>query len=371
MADRYLGLISGTSMDGIDAAVLELGDAQPRVVGAMTRPYSADLRQRLGTVVHGGVASLDDVGQIDTLIGREFAAAALEVLERTGLAPTSIRAIGSHGQTIRHTPGGSAAFTMQVGDPNVIAETTGITTVADFRRRDLAAGGQGAPLVPAFHAAVFGSASERRVALNLGGIANVTLLDAAGASAGWDTGPANCLLDLWIERHQGLARDDAGQWAASGTVDDALLALLLDDPYFPLPPPKSTGRELFNLPWLERKGGERLRALPPVDVQATLAELSAITVAQAVARIDGPVAEVIACGGGVRNRHLMQRLRAHLAPRRLSAADAHGIDPDFVEAAAFAWLAARRLDGLPGNAPGATGASGPRVLGAIYPGAAG
>ncbi|HET6397787.1 MAG TPA: anhydro-N-acetylmuramic acid kinase, partial [Pseudoxanthomonas sp.] len=272
--------------------------------------------------------------------------------------------IGSHGQTVRHRPGGEAPFTLQIGDGNVIAERSGIATVADFRRRDVAAGGHGAPLVPAFHAALLHSESEDRAVLNLGGIGNYTLLPRQGPVRGFDTGPANALLDAWCQRHTGAAFDADGAFAAGGTVDEALLARLLDEPWFALPPPKSTGREQFHLDWVQARlrGGES-----PADVQATLLELSAATAADALRAHQPRTARVLACGGGVRNPVLMRRLAARLPGVAVESTAAHGLDPDFVEAMAFAWLARQTLAGLPGNLPAVTGARGPRVLGVVHP----
>ena len=371
-AELYLGLISGTSADAIDA-VLARFEPGIEIVAAAAVPYCAELRRRvLDLARREARADLDELGSLDTELGRAFAAAALDLLQRAGVDRDEVCALGSHGQTVRHGPAGPAPFTLQLGDPNVIAERTGITTVADFRRRDLAAGGQGAPLLPALHAALFSAASSARVVLNLGGIANITVLPAQGSGRdapvrGFDTGPANCLLDAWAARHLGRAHDPAGAWAAAGQVDAPLLAALLQEPYFAQRPPKSTGRELFNLDWLD--GHLAARALAPADVQATLVALSARSVADAVAANAPEARQVYACGGGVHNPVLMAALQQALAPRTLLTTAALGVDPDFVEAAAFAWLARRRLRGEPGNLPAVTGASGPRVLGAVYFGA--
>jgi anhydro-N-acetylmuramic acid kinase len=299
-------------------------------------------------------------------IGRAFADAALRLLRQAGIDPGSVRAIGSHGQTIRHGPRGETPFTLQIGDANVIAERCGITTVADFRRRDMAAGGQGAPLLPALHAALFAQPGRTRVVLNLGGIANITVLpgDPQQSIRGFDTGPANCLMDAWIARHHGVGHDEGGAWAAEGRVDQALLDALLADAYFASPPPKSTGRELFNLDWLaQRLAGDAHEA---VDVQATLLELTARSAAQAIRTHASDADDVLVCGGGVHNPLLMAALRRGLAPLPVRSTQELGIDADFVEATAFAWLAKRRLDALPGNLPEVTGARGERVLGAIY-----
>jgi len=374
----YLGLISGTSADGIDAALVAF-DEPPRadaasttpmplrVVAARTYAYPLALRDRVLALARANAAvALDDFGHLDVEIGECFAEAALALLREAGVAPEAVAAIGSHGQTVCHRPGGAHPFTLQIGDPNVIAERTGIATVADFRRADVAAGGQGAPLLPALHAAIFAAASIPRAILNLGGIANATLLVPGSEVIGFDTGPANCLLDAWATRHLDAARDDGGAWAASGRVDDGLLGALLAEPYFTAPPPKSTGREHFNLDWLDA----RLAAgLAPADVQATLLALSARTIADAL-RASG-AREVYACGGGVHNAALMAALRRELPEARVDTTATLGLDPDFVEAAGFAWLARARLAGQPGNLPSVTGARGPRLLGGIFRGVAG
>jgi len=372
MPHLFLGLISGTSADGIDAALVEFPGEPPahagiglRLRAARTFPWAPALRQRLVALGQGHEpASLDALGHLDVQVACAFADAALALLDEAGVAPAQVAAIGSHGQTVRHRPGGEAPFTLQIGDGNVIAERTGIATVADFRRRDVAAGGHGAPLVPAFHAALLHSEGEDRAVLNLGGIGNYTLLPRQGPVRGFDTGPANALLDAWCQRHTGAAFDADGAFAAGGTVDEALLARLLDEPWFALPPPKSTGREQFHLDWVQARlrGGES-----PADVQATLLELSAATAADALRAHQPRTARVLACGGGVRNPVLMRRLAARLPGVAVESTAAHGLDPDFVEAMAFAWLARQTLAGLPGNLPAVTGARGPRVLGVVHP----
>jgi len=369
MSRLFLGLISGTSADGIDAALVELpdhpGTTGLRLVAARVHPWDEALRARLVALGQGGEPdSLDELGRLDVQVGEAFAAAALALLEQAGVAPAQVAAIGSHGQTIRHRPHGPAPFTLQIGDGAVIAERTGIATACDFRRRDVAAGGQGAPLVPAFHAALLHSAAEDRAVLNLGGIGNYTLLPRGGAVRGFDTGPANALLDAWCQRHTGAAFDADGAFAASGNVDQALLQRLLDEPWFAQPPPKSTGREQFHLDWVEA----RLRGdEPPADVQATLLELTAATAAGALLAHQPGTARVIVCGGGVRNPELMARLAARLPGVVVESTAAHGLDPDYVEAMAFAWLARETLAARPGNLPAVTGARGPRVLGVVHP----
>lgn len=362
-APLYLGLISGTSADGVDVALVRFA-AHPDVVAARTFAYPDHLRAGVVALARDAAAvTLDAYGHLDTAIGACFAEAALALLRDAGIDAREVVALGSHGQTVCHRPNGPDPFTLQLGDPNVIAERTGIVTVADFRRADLAAGGQGAPLLPALHAAALADAATPRAILNLGGIANLTLLVPGQPVLGFDTGPANCLLDAWSLRHRGTSRDEGGAWARSGRVDAALLQRLLDDPYFAAPPPKSTGREYFNLDWLDA----RLPAsLEPADVQATLLQLSARSVADALRAHAPGVHDVYACGGGVHNGALMSALRAELPGAEVDTTAALGLDPDFVEAVGFAWLARARLEHAPGNLPSVTGARAPRVLGAVY-----
>ncbi len=363
----FLGLISGTSADGIDAALAEFrGDLPPRPLAARTFAYPGDLRsQILRHSQRDEPLALDALGALDHRIGAAFADAASQLLAEAGLPADAVRAIGSHGQTLRHRPQGDAPFTLQLGDPHLIAERTGITVVADFRRRDVAAGGQGAPLLPGLHAAVLSSPDEDRAVLNLGGIANLTLLPRAGAVRGFDTGPANGLLDAWCLRHTGQPFDAAGRFAAAGRSQPLLLERLLAEPWLALAPPKSTGRDLFHLDWLApRLAGLELA---PEDVQATLLEFSARTIADALRASLPGVRRLIGCGGGVHNPLLMAAIADALAGVRVETTAAHGLDPDFVEALGFAWLARRTLSGQPGNLPSVSGARGPRVLGAIHP----
>ncbi len=367
MTELYLGLISGTSADGIDAALTQF-DPSPRMLAAKTYPYPESLRRRILDLAQGdGRIALDEFASLDIEIARCFADAALSLLKEHGIDANSVIAIGSHGQTVRHRPYRDPPYTMQLGDPNEIAERTGILTVADFRRRDMSAGGQGAPLAPAFHAAMLGQTGVPRVVLNLGGIANITVIagDATTPLSGFDTGTASCLLDAWAQENIGERYDAGGAFAARGNVDEALLARLLDDPYFAKPPPKSTGREEFHLTWLR----ERLRDfdLAPEDVQATLLAFSARTIADAIRRFAPSTHEVLACGGGVHNPVLMNAIASELKPISVRSIGELGIDPDFVEAMTFAWLARERLaDRAAPNVYTVTGARGPRVLGGIY-----
>lgn len=364
----FLGLISGTSADAIDAALVDFADPLPRLIATQASPYPVDLREALLALAQGdGRTSLDELGALDQRVADVFADAALETMRSAGIEASSIDAIGSHGQTIWHRPNASIPFTMQIGDPSRIAERTGCRVVADFRRRDLAAGGQGAPLMSAFHAAILSSRAEDRAVLNLGGIANLTRLpkDPTTAVIGFDTGPASCLLDAWALRHLGTPCDLDGAFAARGRCNAGLLDALLAEPYFALPAPKSTGREVFNLGWLDRHTA--LSMLPAADVQATLVALTARTVADALRHEAPTTRAVFVCGGGARNPVLMDALRAALQPARLASTDELGIDPDYMEAMGFAWLARETLAGRTNNLPSVTGARGPRILGGIYP----
>lgn len=358
----YLGLISGTSADGIDAALVRF---EPRLDVLATRSfaYPDPVRARVLALARRTAATtLAELGQLDAEIGACFGEAACSLLADAGVPTSALAAIGSHGQTVYHHPGGRWPFTLQLGDPNLIAERTGVATIADFRRADMAAGGQGAPLLPALHAALLADPEVPRAIVNLGGIANVTLLRPGQPVLGFDSGPANCLLDAWATRHRGSPRDEGGAWAASGRADAGLLAACLDDPYFGAAPPKSTGREYFNLDWLAAR---RPDDIAPVDVQATLLQLTARSIAAALRTHAGAVREVYACGGGVHNAALMTALADAMPGIRIDTTTALGLDPDFVEAIGFAWLARQRLLDLPGNLPSVTGARGPRILGSL------
>lgn len=358
----YIGLMSGTSLDGIDAALVDFTRDQPRLVAATLLPFPPELRAELLALQAPGENELDRAAQAGNALAQRYAEAVNVVLAMAGMASWDIAAIGMHGQTIRHRP--ERGYTLQIGNAALLAELSGIAVVADFRSRDVAAGGQGAPLVPAFHEGLFGGVVHR-VVVNIGGIANVTDLPGqGGAVRGWDTGPGNVLMDGWIARHQDKHYDEDGAWAASGQVHAGLLAALSAESYFAAPPPKSTGRDLFHLPWLDARlaGFE----LAPADVQATLLELTARSIATQIEHEAADATEVYICGGGARNGALMRRLGQLLAPRRVVGTDALGLHPDWVEAAAFAWLAQRCMAGDTGNLPAVTGAAGPRVLGAVY-----
>lgn len=361
---RYLGAISGTSLDGIDLALVEIASPDGiRISAGATVPFEITLRKTLRAIALGEINDIDALGHADVAMGHAIAEAALRFLEDSGLKPEQIRAFGSHGQTVRHRPEGDNAFTLQIGDPNVIAELTGITTVADFRRRDMAAGGQAAPLVPVFHEALFADTKETRTVLNIGGIANITTLIPGVAPGGFDTGPGNALLDAWVQKHLNRNYDADGAWQRTGRPDPELLARFLEDTYFADPPPKSTGKEHFNLSWIDCHTG----AQAPADVQATLAELTAVSVTRALSRWGTDTGPVIACGGGRLNSALMASLDRHIGDARLCSSETMGVNGDWLEAAAFAYLAHRRLEGLPGNVPAVTGAAGERILGAVYP----
>jgi anhydro-N-acetylmuramic acid kinase len=365
----YVGLMSGTSMDGIDAVLLEIDEQGMRVKAAAARSWPLDLQRRLRRAAEEYMhLGLMEFGQLDTIVGGEFAAAAADLLKANGLAAASVRAIGSHGQTVLHQPRDTAPFTLQIGDPNIIAERLSVDVVADFRRRDVAAGGEGAPLMPAFHVAAFGVAGQYNAVANIGGIANVSLLQADGSVTGFDTGPGNCLLDAWSRSQRGRPYDEHGRWAASGAVQPDLLQRMLEDPYFARRPPKSTGRETFSDRWLERAlSGSHASA---ADVQATLTELTARSVAGALTSAGTQPTQLLVCGGGAQNTYLMERLRRALPRSQVDTTLARGIDPQHVEAAGFAWLAYRYVNALPGNLPSVTGATHLVPLGGLYRGSA-
>ncbi|MGM8850698.1 anhydro-N-acetylmuramic acid kinase [Salinicola halophyticus] len=366
----FVGLMSGTSLDGIDAALVEIADdidQRPRLIDALCLPLGEKLGNALLELTQASRVSFAALGATESAFCDRQAEAVRQLLARHDLTPGAITAIGSHGQTIEHAPYADAPFTYQLDNPSRLAELTGCQVVADFRRRDMAAGGQAAPLAPIFHQALFTDPVRTRLVLNLGGIANLTRLGPADSSlpvVGFDTGPANLLIDAWHARHRGGPIDEDGDWAASGRIDEPLLERLLDEPYFASVPPKSTGREQFHLGWVEKRlSGDEV----PANVQATLAELTAASVARAAREfIDDGHTDLIVCGGGAHNRHLMQRLATHLPGVALLHCEDFGWSADWLEAGAFAWLAWRRIHQLPGNLPEVTGASGPRVLGGVY-----
>jgi anhydro-N-acetylmuramic acid kinase len=366
MPEYYVGTLSGTSADGIDVVLVDFAEAKPRLVAARTYPMPDAVRSEVRALSIPTDNEIERLGRLDVTLGRLIGDSVNTLLAEAGVAHGKVLAVGSHGQTLRHRPDADPPFTLQVGDPNTIAARTGIPTVADFRRMDMALGGQGAPLAPLFHAMAFRAPSVDRAVVNLGGIANVTLLprEETRPVTGFDTGPANCLLDEWSAQHLDAMYDEDGRWAASGEVIQPLLETLLGDPYFERPAPKSTGREVFDRHWLEER--VRTTGARPEDVQATLLELSCRTIARALKASLPDCMEVIACGGGVRNARFMERLAEHVAPAKLGDTGSLGIDPEWVEGCAFAWLGKMRLKGTPAPASSVTGADGDAPLGAIY-----
>ncbi|MDF2390128.1 MULTISPECIES: anhydro-N-acetylmuramic acid kinase [Aeromonas] len=366
MIERYIGLMSGTSMDGIDAVLVMMDGDELRVEAAISHPWPT--ARELHELCTPSDNEIDRMGVADNLVAREFATATHALLAKAGLTPKDIRAIGSHGQTIRHRP--QLGFTLQIGNAALLAALTGIDVIADFRTMDMALGGQGAPLVPAFHQALFAKPGALRVVLNLGGIANISVLPGnADGVYGFDTGPANTLLDGWYRRHQpdGGNYDAGGQWAASGRLIPALLEKLLTHPYFAAPAPKSTGREMFTLAWLDDELAGS--AYAPVDVQRTLQALTCHSIARQLPALDEAQSrpELFVCGGGAHNTPLLSELASLLPCWRIASTTALGIAPDWMEGAAFAWLAQRFIHRKPGNLPAVTGASRLAVLGALYP----
>jgi anhydro-N-acetylmuramic acid kinase len=370
----YVGLMSGTSVDAIDSALVRCQHEGVEILATHQHTIPAKLKQQIAAISHSGADEIERMGILDRELGLLFAQATLQLLAESRIQPGQVKAIGSHGQTIRHrppsaAPGNIASFTLQIGDPNTIAELTGITTVADFRRRDIAAGGEGAPLAPAFHAAALAKTGVNRAIVNIGGIANATVLTGTELQMGFDTGPGNTLLDHWIYRHQEEPFDWDGQWSATGQINPALLEQLLKHRYFQQEGPRSTGKEAFNLVWLDRNLEEFLD-ITAQDVQATLVDLTITSIVRAIQNCPLDVSEVYVCGGGAHNSYLMARLSAQMAPATVASTAAIGMDPDWVEAATFAWLASRTLGELAGNSQVVTGAAGARVLGGIYWGGA-
>ena len=367
----WVGLMSGTSLDGVDAV---LADESFRDLAHVHRPFTPALRADLLALNDSGADELQRAALAANAIAQAYAAAVHELLARAGCPTTAVRALGAHGQTVRHRPGShdGTGYTLQLINGALLAELTGIDVVCDFRSRDLAAGGQGAPLVPAFHAARFAGAGCDAAVLNLGGIANLTLLPADGPVGGFDCGPGNVLIDLWAQQHLGQPFDAGGRWASQGRVCRQRLALGLADPYFSQPAPKSTGRDLFNPAWLQRwltAGEQAGSAASPQDIAATLTALTIEPACQALLQALPGVRRLTVCGGGAHNLALMDGLRQRLGPgvQVLDSVAASGLAPDRVEALAFAWLAAACVERRAGNMPAVTGAVGPRVLGALYP----
>lgn len=375
MTPLFIGLMSGTSLDGIDAVVADFdgagGAARPRVLAHAKRDFPTSLSAELLALNWSGADEIHRGALAANALAREYAALIDTMLRETSTTRDRVRAIGCHGQTVRHRPRefDGTGYTVQLNAPALLAELTGIDVVSDFRSRDVAAGGQGAPLVPAFHRAMFARPATAIAVLNLGGIANLTVLDAHGGTTGFDCGPANALLDLWCSAAKGRRFDAEGAWAASGIVDPRLLDALFDEPYFSRTPPKSTGRDLFHREWLDARllASEARGRLRDEDIQTTLAELTAQSCARALRDHGAGAAEVIVCGGGAFNDDLMKRLRRAMAPTPVVASDARGLPPDQVEATAFAWLARAFVHREPGNIATVTGAAGARILGALHP----
>lgn len=365
IAGRYIGVMSGTSLDGVDVVLAAINNKFVAQQENHFLPYPQHLRQRILAVCQGQPTTLHEIGLLDAQLGELYAQAIIELLAKVKLSASDITAIGCHGQTVWHEPESDMPFTMQIGDNNRVAALTGITTVGDFRRRDIAYGGQGAPLVPAFHLAVLGHSVEKRVILNIGGIANISLLLPGIAVKGYDTGPGNMLLDSWNWIHNQTPYDDNGKWAATGTVNATLLKDMLSDPYFSRSAPKSTGREYFNTQWLNYYLA-RVPNVFPEDVQATLVELTVISIVQQI-QLNGGCERLLVCGGGARNGQIMHRLASLLPGTEVATTDKYGLSGDDMEALAFAWLAARTIANESGNLPSVTGASRETVLGAIYP----
>ena len=367
MADAacYVGLMSGTSADAVDVVAVNFEGDKVELIARHSLPLPSSLRIAIHELANPSQNEIDRLGQLDQQLGYLFTDAILQLLEKSGLAANQIQAIGSHGQTIRHRPPGTVPypFTLQIGDPNIIAQGTRITTVADFRRRDMAAGGQGAPLVPAFHRAIFHSAEINRIVVNVGGMANLTWLPKTGSATGFDTGPGNVLMDAWILKNLGKSYDTDGQWAASGQVHDALLQRLLSHGFFTQRPPKSTGRELFNLDWITAE--TKHFSLSAEDIQATLLALTATSISSEIEKLGEECSEVFVCGGGAYNLRLMNELQRQLDSKVVSTASL-GIAPECVEAMAFAWLARQTINRQSGNLCTVTGASEEVILGGVY-----
>jgi anhydro-N-acetylmuramic acid kinase len=362
LPDLFIGIMSGTSLDGVDAALVDLSQAEPRLVASQYQPYPQQLKDALLSLHQPTHNELHRAQLISNQLAHEYADAAQHLLKKAGVDAAQVQAIGCHGQTIRHRP--EHGYTIQLNNSALLAELTGIHVVSDFRSRDIAAGGQGAPLVPAFHNKVLRHANIHRVILNIGGIANVTDLPSGNPTLGFDTGPGNLLMDAWVAQHQGKSYDKDGAWAASGKIIPELLETMQSEAFFSVQPPKSTGRDLFNLDWLaQRLNGNET----PVDVQATLLALTGNSIAKAIQRFCVGAEEVYVCGGGAHNSKLMSHLRLALPQCNIMKSDSVGIDADWMEAIAFAWLAQQTMTLRPGNLPSVTGAKHPVVLGAIYP----
>ncbi len=367
-SDLYIGMISGTSADGIDCALVDFTAPPLKLIHTVSHPIPSKLRQEILELMVPTTNEIDRLGVADQLLGEEFAKAVATLLNQTNTKAQNIKAIGSHGQTLRHRPPGDLerAYTLQIADPNVIAEKTGITTVGDMRRRDMAAGGQGAPLAPIIHQQLFRPANGQRVIVNLGGIANITFLKSNGETIGFDTGPASCLMDAWILRHQQKPFDKNGEWAENGTANPTLLKALLAHPYFEIKGPKSTGREMFTLEWLDSILAD-FDSLATKDIQATLLQLTTTSVANHIRDLSpAENSDIYICGGGAHNTALMNQLQTHLSPLPVASTEEIGLSPDWVEACAFAFMAKQTLEHQAGNLPDVTGATKGVILGGVY-----
>lgn len=365
MKKLYIGLMSGTSLDGVDIAIVEFSSKKPVLISSLYKPYPIELLTDLKKACQQARFSFEALGKLDARLGDFYGQCIQESMHSQHIKPKDIAAIGSHGQSIHHSPDSSPPFTLQIGDAHRIADKTGIPVIADFRRRDIAAGGQGAPLVPAFHQFVFQSSSDNIVILNIGGISNISVLHKAPSEAviGFDCGPGNTLMDQWCQQHFDKPYDSYGQLAEEGTIDAQLLNSMLDDPYFKQKYPKSTGPERFNLKWLEAQLGQHQHCKK--DVLSTLCELTAQCISQSIRQLSN-IDKVLVCGGGTHNKYLMGRL-TNLIDQPVETTEQYGIHPDWVEAMAFAWLAKQTMEGKPGNMPSVTGAKKAVILGSIYP----
>lgn len=364
MSDFFVGLMSGTSMDGIDAALVEFDDTSLNIINTTSHRYPEDLREQLLAAIQMPLdQEISNAGVLDHMVGDLFAEATLALLKNADIDAAQVTAIGSHGQTLRHQPKADPPFSLQIGDAQRIADRTGLRTIADFRSADIAAGGEGAPLAPFFHEWLFRVPDKTRCVLNIGGVANVTVLSGDQETIGFDTGPGNSLMDAWTRKHNSQPFDRDGRWAETGNVNEDLLLQFMSDPYFAFAPPKSTGFEHFNLNWIE---GHHLAVVEPVDVQATLCQLTAKTVADAIQDYAPETSELLVCGGGIHNPVLCRKIEERLPDIALDSTASAGLDPDWVEAVAFAWLAKRHLEGLPGNLPSVTGADRSVILGKLF-----
>lgn len=365
-SDLYLGLMSGTSLDGVDAAIVDFSNSRTVALHCLTEPYPESISGRIRTLTRTSSVIIDELCGLDVELAEYYVNVVHKILAEAAIPADHIRAIGSHGQTIHHSPERKPRFTLQIGDPNTLVAGTGITTVADFRRRDMALGGQGAPLAPAFHQSIFHSTDKDRAIINIGGIANITYLpaDTGAATIGFDTGPGNTFLDYWINLHLQQKFDDSGTWAARGNIDTNLLQEMISgEPFFLQRPPKSTGTEYFGPKWLDKFAMQQQN---PENIQATLLELTARSIAMGIGQLEQLPQECYICGGGAHNQALIERLKNLLPDTTLQTTAALGVNPDYVEAIAFAWLARQTIQGLPGNLPSVTQANSPTILGGVF-----